>query len=137
MKDHTEQHLDKLAKKVMQSSLRENPSLDFTAHVMAKVEAMAKSKSMVYQPLISKKAWFLISLIIVGLWSYGFFGTGVESLGWFDSVDYGVITNNKVTEVISGIAISKIFMYAIGFFGLVFFVQIPLMKHYLDRRFSV
>lgn len=137
MKDHTEQQLDKLANKVMQSSLLESPSLDFTANVMAKVEAYAKSKTTIYEPLISKKWWLLISLLVIGLFSYGFFGTGLESLGWFDKVDYSILSNNKVTEAISGITISKIFMYAIGFFGLVFFVQIPIMKHYLDRRFTV
>ncbi len=134
MKEHTEQHLDKLAKKVMQSSSLESPSLDFTANVMVQVEASAISHITVYKPLISKKAWLIISILVIGSLSYGIFGSGLEGLGWFDNVDYSIISNNKVTEAISGITISKTFMYAIGLCGLLFFVQIPMMKHYFDKR---
>ena len=134
MKEHTEQHLDKLAKKVMQSSLLESPSLDFTANIMAKVEASATSHVTVYKPLISKKAWLLISILVIGSLSYGIFGNGLESLGWFDSIDYSIISNNKVTEAISGITFSKTLMYAVGLCGLLFFVQIPMMKYYFDKR---
>jgi hypothetical protein len=137
MKDHTEQHLDKLAKKVMRSSSLESPSMYFTANIMTKVEAYATSDITVYKPLISKKSWLIIFVLVVGGLSYGFFGNGVESLGWFDKIDYSIISNNKITEAISGITISKTLMYAIGFFGLVFFIQIPMMKHYFDKRLAL
>ena len=41
---------------------------------------------------------------------------------------------NKVTEAISGITFSKTLMYAVGLSGLLFFVQIPMMKHFFDKR---
>ncbi len=134
MKEHTEQHLDKLAKKVMQLSSLESPSLDFTAKIMAKVEASATSNITVYKPLISKSGWLIISILVIGGLTYGIFGSGLEGLGWFDNIDYSIISNNKVTEAISGITFSKTLMYAIGLCGLVFFIQIPMMKHYFDKR---
>lgn len=134
MKEHTEQHLDRLAKKVMQSSLPESPSLDFTTNVMAKIEASTISHKTVYKPIISKRAWLILIILVVGSLSYGFFSGGIESLGWFDTIDYGIISNNKVTEAISGIKFSKTLMYAIGFCGLVFFIQISMMKHYFNKR---
>ncbi|MBN4047305.1 hypothetical protein JYU05_02050 [bacterium AH-315-P13] len=134
MKEHTEQHLDKLAKKVMQSSLLESPSLEFTANIIAKVEASVTSNITVYKPLISKRVWLLISILVIGSLSYGIFGSGLEGLGWFNSIDFSIISNNKITEAISGIRFSKTLMYAVGFFGLVFFIQIPMMKHYFDKR---
>ena len=134
MKEHTEQHLDKLAKKVMQLSSLESPSLDFTAKIMAKVEASATSSITVYKPLISKSGWLIISILVIGGLTYGIFGSGLEGLGWFDNIDYSIISNNKVTEAISGITFSKTLMYAIGLCGLVFFIQIPMMKHYFDKR---
>jgi len=134
MKEHTEQHLDKLAKKVMQSSSLESPSLDFTANIMAKVEDLAISHITVYKPLISKRSWLLISILVIGSLSYGVFGSGLEGLGWFDTIDFSIITNNKVTEAISGITFSKTLMYAVGLCGLLFFVQIPMMKHFFDKR---
>ncbi len=134
MKEYTEQHLDKLAKKVMQLSSLESPSLDFTAKIMAKVEASATSSITVYKPLISKSGWLIISILVIGGLTYGIFSSGLEGLGWFDNVDYSIISNNKVTEAISGITFSKTLMYAIGLCGLVFFIQIPMMKHYFDKR---
>ncbi len=134
MKENTEQHLDKLAKKVMQSSSLESPSLDFTANIMAKVEDLAISHITVYKPLISKRSWLLISILVIGSLSYGVFGSGLEGLGWFDTIDFSIITNNKVTEAISGITFSKTLMYAVGLCGLLFFVQIPMMKHFFDKR---
>lgn len=134
MKEHTEQHLDKLAKKVMQLSSLESPSLDFTAKIMAKVKASATSSITVYKPLISKSGWLIISILVIGGLTYGIFGSGLEGLGWFDNIDYSIISNNKVTEAISRITFSKTLMYAIGLCGLVFFIQIPMMKHYFDKR---
>ena len=134
MKEHTEQQLDKLAKKAMQSSLLESPSLDFTANIMAKVKDLAISHITVYKPLISKRSWLLISILVIGSLSYAILGNGFESLGWFDNIDYSIISNNKVIEAISGITFSKTLMYAVGLCGLLFFVQIPMMKHYFDKQ---
>ena len=133
MQDHTEQHLDKLARKVMQSSSLESPSLDFTANIMAKVKASGISHITVYKPLISKSTWLIVAVLIFGGLSYGIFGD-IEGLGWVDKVDLSVISNNKITEAISGITFSKTAMYAIGLCGLVFFIQIPMMKYYLNKR---
>jgi len=137
MEDHTEQHFDKLAKKVMKISLLESPSLDFTTNVMARVEASAVNDITVYKPLISKRTWFIISVLFIGGLIYSLMGTDVESTGWLSKIDFSVISDNKVTQAISGITISKTLAYAIGFFGLVFFIQIPMMKHYFDKRLGL
>jgi hypothetical protein len=134
MQDHTEQHLDKLAKKVMQSAPLEKPSLDFTANIMAKVDAIATNNVTVYKPLISKRAWLVIAILVVGSLSYGVFGSGLEGLSWFDNVDLSIFSNNKITDAISGVKFSQTLVYAVGLCGLVFFIQIPMMKHYLDKR---
>jgi membrane-associated PAP2 superfamily phosphatase len=134
MKEHTEQHLDELAKKVMQSSPLEKPSLDFTANIMAKVDAITTNNITVYKPLISKRMWLVIAVLVVGSLFYGVFGSGLEGLSWFDKVDFSIFSNNKITDAISGIKFSKTLIYAVGLCGLVFFIQIPMMKHYLDKR---
>ena len=133
MKEHTEQHLDNLAKKAMKSSHLKSPSLDFTSKVMEQIEHVTIGETVAYKPLISKYGWFGIIAILVGISLYMILGN-VESLSMLESVDYSVISNNKVTDALSGITFSKTLMYAIGFFGLVFFIQIPLMKHHMNRR---
>ncbi|MBE9488774.1 MAG: hypothetical protein IMY67_00650 [Bacteroidetes bacterium] len=103
---------------------------------MAKVEASAPNHITVYKPLISKRAWFIISILVVGCLSYGIFGSGLEGTGWFDKIDldYSIISNNRITEAISGITFSKTLMYAIFFFGVVFFIQVPMMMRYFEKR---
>ena len=64
MKAHSEQHLDDLAKKVMTSAPLETPSFNFTADVMAKLDAPQVSAITTYKPLISKKAWIVIGIIM-------------------------------------------------------------------------
>lgn len=135
MKKHTEQHLDKLAKKAITSSGIKSPSVDFTANVMKQVETISIGSSVVYRPLITKYGWFAIIAILIGVSIYVMFNnTGNSTL--LDVVDYSVISNNKVTNALSGITFSKTLMYAIGFFGLVFFIQIPLMKYYLNKQLN-
>ncbi len=136
MQDHTEQHLDKLAKKVLQSASLEKPSLDFTANIMAKVETTSITSNITaYQPLISKRTWIIVFVLVIGGLAYSVFGNNAtEGIGWFDKLDFSIISNNKVTEAISGITLSKTLMYAVGLCGLVFFIQIPMMKYYLDKR---
>lgn len=132
MHDHLEQRLDKLAKKVVKSSKLESPSLDFTSNVMQQIEASQVSHITVYKPLISKRAWFMIAILIIGGLSYAIFG-GTQSTSLLESIDLSVVFNNKVTDAISGITVSKILAYAIGFGGLVWFIQVPLMKQLLER----
>lgn len=133
MKEHTEQHLDKLARKTMTSSGLKSPSVDFTANVMKNIEGVTIGETLKYKPLITKYGWFAIIAILTGVSIYVMFNnTGNSTL--IDTVDYSIISNNKVTNVLSGITFSKTLMYAIGFFGLVFFIQIPLMKHFMNKR---
>ncbi len=133
MKEHTEQHLDNLAKKTMTSSGLKSPSVDFTANVMKEVEHVTIGDTVQYKPLITKYGWFAIIAILTGVSIYVMFNnTGNSTL--IDAVDYSVISNNKVTNILSGITFSKTLMYAVSFFGLVFFIQIPLMKHFMNKR---
>lgn len=135
MQDHLEQRLDKLAKKVVKSSKLESPSLDFTANVMQQVEASQISHITVYKPLISKRAWYVIAVLVIGGLLYSIFG-GLQSTALLESVDLSIISDNQVTNAISGITISKILGYAIGVGGLFWFIQISIAKHLIDKSYN-
>ena len=87
MKDHTEQHLDNLAKKALKSSLLESPSNDFTANIIKQIEPIKIGSSTVYKPLISKYGWFGIITILIGISVYVMFGN-VESSPLLETIDY-------------------------------------------------
>ncbi|AXT19443.1 hypothetical protein D7030_12440 [Flavobacteriaceae bacterium AU392] len=137
MQDNTEQHLDKLAEKIMKSSFLEQPSMDFTEHLMTKIEA-STSKVTAYKPLISKHIWFTIAILIIGIISYSLLGTELKTSEWLNAIDFSILSNNKVTETVSNFSfsISNILMYAIVFFGLAFFIQITVLKNYHQKRLN-
>ncbi len=69
--------LDQFTNTMVKSAGLEKPSLDFTAQIMEQVGALEASKAIVYEPLISKRAWFVIALAVCGTVGYVFF-TGSE-----------------------------------------------------------
>lgn len=138
MQDNTEQHLDKLAKKVMTTSSLEKPSLDFTTNLMSKIEDIGVSNTVVYKPLISKRVGTIIFVLVIAGLAFAIFGNNIQSSGWFDTIDLSVLSDNKVTETLSSFSfsVSNILMYAIVFFGLAFFIQITVLKNYHQKRLN-
>ena len=132
--DRIEQHLDKLTKKVMDSSL-ESPSADFTANIMMQLDKSVETKTIVYKPPITNWGWMGIAAVVAGIALFVLYGNA-EPISWLENVDLSVITNNKVSETVSGITISKIVMYAIILFGASWFVQVQLIKRHVEQRLS-
>ena len=137
MTKHSEQHLDKLAKKVIKTLPLERPSLDFTATIMTKIEARQTSSITTYKPLISKKAWLIISMIVAGLLIYLFtLDSSEASSGLLDKVDLTMVTDNKLVDTISGLMMSKVLAYAVTLFGAAWLVQVSLLKYQFNKRLN-
>ena len=100
MKEHTDQHLDKLAKKAMQSSTIDTPSVDFTNLVMSRIQTATESSSIVYKPLISKKAWIAIAVGVIGVIAYMLFSNMESTLA--QKFDFSILTDNKLGEMFTG-----------------------------------
>ena len=134
MVEDINKHIDNFVEKVVKESSLETPSLDFTSNIMSQIEAVPQNEITVYEPLISKRAWFIIGALILGGLTYLMLGNNLQTTGWFDNINYSVFTNNRFTEMISSMTFSRTSMYAITFFTVVFFIQIPLLKNYFDKR---
>lgn len=135
MKENTEQHLDELTKKMMNSTELESPSSNFTENIMAHIETV-EIAPIPSKPLISKGVWILIGLVVTGLILYSFFG-GLESTGWFDQINYeGVIENNRLSEAFSGIKISNTVLYSAILFGVFMMIQVSILKNYFNKRYQ-
>jgi len=132
MKEHTNKDLEKFVDKVMKSSTLETPSFDFTAKVMSQVTADSKSPVTIYKPLISKTTWGILLLLTAGIVIYSFLSKDTTTLGWFDKLDF-----SKVPDVFSRIQISNTVMYSLLMFAIMLFIQVPLLKHYFNKRFQV
>lgn len=131
MKENTNKHLDQFVAKVMKTSKLETPSFDFTAKVMSQITETSRSAVTVYEPLISKTAWAVLLLLTAGMVLFSIFSKNTTTLGWFDQLDF-----SKVSNLFSGIKISQTAMYSLLMFGVMLFIQIPLLKHYFNKRFE-
>jgi hypothetical protein len=105
------------------------PSTDFMENVMESVSKI-ESEKFCYTPLISKKVWIILLLLILALTTYLFL---------FTNVDFALLENMLLFEKIAAfdlslpeIKLSREMIYGIGFLGL-FLLQIPLLKRQLDR----
>ena len=136
MEDKETKYLDGLSRKIISKTTIERPSFNFTDSVMAKVNALHENNATVYKPLISKSSWVLIGFGVLALVFYIlFFGTKIETSNWIQSVDFSMFFNINM-DVLPSLSISKSFTYAFLFFGLMFCIQIPLIKNHFDKRFE-
>ena len=131
MKEHSNKDLEKFIDKVMKSSTLETPSFDFTAKVMSQVTSTSKSTVTIYKPLISKTTWGILLLLTVGLVVYSVYSKDTINLGWFDQLDL-----SKVSNIFSGLKISNTVMYSLLMFAIMLFIQVPMLKHYYNKRFE-
>ncbi|TGV00619.1 hypothetical protein [Flavivirga rizhaonensis] len=134
MKENADKYIDNLAKKVIKETPLESPSFNFTASVMSQVTELSNNTVTVYKPLISKTGWIVISIVFFALIIYMLLGMQEEPVSWFGSLDLSVLSDNKITNLFSGFSIPKTLTYAVVLFGLMFCIQIPLLKSHFNQR---
>ncbi|MCK0192269.1 hypothetical protein [Arenibacter sp. F20364] len=137
MKDDTiEAELDKLMGKILKDEALDPPSLDFTAGVMACIQAVKDNPTTVYEPLISKKAWGILSVGLLLVFVYLLFKED-SSTGsmWLNNFEIPQLKLPNVFVSLPIIAISDTLVYGILAFTICVYVQIFVLKKYLDRRF--
>lgn len=138
MKENVNKYLDNLSKKVITGSNIESPSFNFTNVVMSQIESLSKNQATVYKPLISKTIWVFILIGVVAIISYVLFsGNQSESASWLSEFNFSLLSNNSLINSISNFKISKTFMYAVVFLGIMICIQVPILKNHFDKRFNI
>lgn len=135
MDKETDKKLDEFTSKLLKNFSGETPSFDFTAQVMSRVEALSRTDITEYKPLISKKIWLILGVILAGVFSYLIFGDIQLENSWASSKVLDLIPKmNSIT--LPDYQISNVFLYSIA--GLTFFicVQIFMLKNYFNRRLA-
>lgn len=137
MKDNADKYLNDLTKKVFKEASIETPSFNFNEAVMSQVKVLSKSNVTVYKPLISKITWTLILVGFLAITIYVlFYGNQTDSVSWLSKLDFSFFSNNSVLNTLSSLKLSKTLTYAVVFFGLMFCIQIPFLKHHFNQRFE-
>jgi hypothetical protein len=125
--DKQSKRIDKLTHQLINEAGLENPSANFFSKVMDKIEVKKVSQPIVFQPLISKKAWMLIiSFTIVVIALLTIYPINNEfSLFQLPSLSHLLFKFPKIH-------LSKTAIYGIGFISL-FLIQIPFLKKQIDQ----
>ena len=128
-----DKRIEDLVNKLMTADSLEQPSFDFTDKVMSKVEAISNSTSTVYKPLISKPVWILIVVAFLALVGYIIFNEPSTNSSLLERFDLSGVSNPL--ENIS-FNFSKTLMYAMVLMAIMFSIQIPVLKHYFNKRMT-
>ncbi|WP_027395494.1 hypothetical protein [Aquimarina latercula] len=122
-------------KKLVKEVGLENPSVDFLQNVMRSVENTSADQPLAYQPLISRKAWVVIGLIVIGiLISLPFLSEGTWALRKFDLSLFSLF---DFKNPFSDFRLHTTTAYGIIFLAILFIVQITIIKRRIDKIYSV
>ena len=120
---------------LMSADSLEQPSQNFTDNVMSKIDSISNASATVYKPLISKPVWFLILGSFVALVCYIYFKEPAVDSGWFDRFDLSNVSINPLENV--SFHFSKTLIYAVVFLAIMVSIQVPVLKHYFNKRMSI
>lgn len=137
MQENVDKHLEDLTRKVMKTPELESPSFNFKSVVMSEIEGVELSSTIKYVPLISKRLWVLIGVTLLAVILYLIFSDTTITAGWLSKIGVERFFNFEISNPLADLNISTTLIYAIGLFGFMLAVQIPLLKRYFDQRLSV
>ncbi|WP_445455647.1 hypothetical protein [Flavobacterium sp. HNIBRBA15423] len=121
-------------KKMMDKSVLESPSADFTLKVMQK---LVKEKQLVAlnKPLISKQIWFLIFTFFLLLLSFIFYFMGGRIQDSSTTTLFEKLFDNSIWQLFSSLKFSKTLSYSLLIFSVFILLQVVFIKSYFDKRF--
>ncbi|WP_109298855.1 hypothetical protein [Aquimarina sp. AU474] len=114
-----------------------NPSSGFSKSVMNEIHLLTPEKPLVYTPLISKKIWFVLALLMacitIGVFLYP---SGNQSI--LDNTDLSFFNfDMDIKNPLAGFTFYKTTLYGISFLAILFLIQIPVFKRRIDQNFSL
>lgn len=127
--------IDAFAKKYIREISQEKPSFDFTTSLMMKITQENRSEVFKTKALISKKGWFIISLLMIAV-VFIPFKTSEKSLFNLPKVDFSFFDKIQISNVFESISVSNTVFYAIFFFGLMIFAQVVFLKKHFEKRYN-
>lgn len=130
MKNNVEERLEDLTRNLMKSANVEETSYDFTQNVMKQIENSSSAVSE-QKPLIGRFGWLMISTLVMAIVYF----SGLES----ESYNFGLLDKIQIDEFlkfnwrIPEVNISKITIYGLLLFCIVFVIQIPMLTKYYSK----
>lgn len=127
--------LDAFAKKYVQEIEQEKPSIDFTASIMNKIDLESRSEVFKTKALITKKGWFVISLLVSAV-IFIPFNKSEKSVLNLPELDFSFFNKIQIPSLFESFSVSNTVLYAVVFFGLMFFAQVVFLKNHFNKKFE-
>lgn len=131
MKNRENKNLEKLVENMMVETSIESPSIDFTTKVMSGVFAVEKNKAFIYKPVISKKMWFIILVIMALLFGFLFFETPTTN-----NFNLPFLNSENLSKLFPAFQFSTLTAIVIFSASVMIFIQAMLLNSYLNKRFK-
>jgi uncharacterized membrane protein len=133
--EHNDKKFSSFVDQLMANDTLEQPSADFTDHLMSKIEAISTSTATVYKPLIPKAVWVTVFVAMGVLIGYIYLKEPVGNSKLLEAIDFSKIAKNPFANV--SFNFSKTLMYAMVLLALMIGIQIPLLKNYFNKRMAI
>jgi hypothetical protein len=135
MKENVDKQLDDLNRKVMGTSSGEQPSSNFTQNLMTQIHSLNRSSLFRYKPLIATPVWVGLAVLVVTVFGYVFIATSETASETKKNLALNAFLEHNLANPFSGLEMSQAGVYAVVLFCLMLCIQIPILKHYLDKRY--
>jgi hypothetical protein len=134
MKSNHDKNIESLVQRMMEDDSLEKPFIDFTSKVMSGVFSLEKKKSFSYKPVISRRNWIIIFAAIGGFITWLIF-SGSFSNEPSPIFNFNFINADRIIKPFSGFQFSTITTNIILLAMVMIFIQILVLKNYLNKRF--
>ncbi|MEO9891712.1 hypothetical protein [Aurantibacter sp.] len=136
MDQKADKKLEEFTEKLMQDFSLESPAIDFTTKVMSRVEGLSDSKITTYQPIISKRIWWLLGISISGVIAYFTLAkNNPANSTWLSTFTFNPLQNSNTLNLIN-MEISSVGIYAIMGFTFFVSIQILILKNHFNKRLA-
>lgn len=129
----TDRNIEEMTNKIFAEMPLESPSKHFVDKVMKQVHLAANAKSSVYQPLISKKGWFVILICVIGGVVYNLLNPTALGIS-IEWLNFSFIEKIQFPEILTGVQLPDFFGITFMFFALVVVFQMIALSRYFGKR---
>jgi hypothetical protein len=133
----TSKNIEDFTKYIITEVSSEKPSSNFVDKVMDTIKTENSITSIKAQhPLISKRGWVIVSLLIVGVFILVLTGN-FENPEFVSKIQGTISSKLNAFNLFEGIRISKLFTFSFVFFSALVVLQIVFIKNYFNRQNAI
>lgn len=110
---------DDLTRRIVQKAGMEEPSFNFTQKIMGKILVPQSPEVFVYKPVISKKAWIILTVVLLSAGLLLMFMPGAQTQGETDLEKYIAPAQHVLNKSTSGFIEKLAFLNSLSWLAVV------------------